>query len=133
MDVRVVDHPLAAARLNLAAYGNILQFATIDQETGEITSIDWRKVADAMLGEIIARRDDPKDDLISLLWATQIDGKPMTLDIMEDYAVLLFVAGLDTVINGKQVSDTIWYKLANASFTNQLGQQVEAPTFPASE
>ena len=32
---------------------------------------------------------------------------------------------IDTVINGKQVSDTIWYKLANASFTNQLGQQVE--------
>jgi len=59
-----------------------------------------RKVADAMMGEIMARKEEPKDDLISLLWQTKIDGEPMTLDIMEDYAVLLFVAGLDTVING---------------------------------
>lgn len=59
-----------------------------------------RKVADAMLGEIMARKTDPKDDLISLLWKTEIDGKPMTIELMEDYAVLLFIAGLDTVING---------------------------------
>lgn len=59
-----------------------------------------RKVADAMMGEIMARKDDPKDDIISLLWQTEIDGQPMTIELMEDYAVLLFVAGLDTVING---------------------------------
>lgn len=59
-----------------------------------------RKVADAMLGEIMARKEKPQEDLISLLWATEIDGQPMTLELMEDYAVLLFIAGLDTVING---------------------------------
>jgi cytochrome P450 len=59
-----------------------------------------RKVADAMLPDILARKDDPRDDIISLLWATEIDGAPMTLELMEDYAVLLFIAGLDTVING---------------------------------
>ena len=59
-----------------------------------------RKVANAMLGEIMARKDDPKDDIISLLWQTEIDGEPMTLELMEDYCVLLFIAGLDTVING---------------------------------
>ncbi len=59
-----------------------------------------RKVADAMLADILARKDDPRDDIISLLWATQIDGQPMTLELMEDYTVLLFIAGLDTVING---------------------------------
>jgi hypothetical protein len=41
-------------RLNLAAYGSILQFATIDQETGEITAIDWRKVAESDLAVIIS-------------------------------------------------------------------------------
>lgn len=59
-----------------------------------------RKVADAMKGEIEARRTDPKDDLISLLWGSEIDGKPMTFELMEDFGVLLFIAGLDTVING---------------------------------
>jgi len=49
------------ARLNLVAYGNILQFATIDQETGEITSIDWRKVAESDLAVIISDLSfDPK-------------------------------------------------------------------------
>ncbi|MDF2190899.1 SCO family protein [Paraflavitalea sp. CAU 1676] len=31
---------------------------------------------------------------------------------------------IDTVINGKQVSDTVWYQLANDTFTNQLGNRV---------
>jgi cytochrome P450 len=58
-----------------------------------------RSVADAIGDVIRARRDDPKDDLISLLWATQIDGEPMSMEVMEDFASLLFLAGLDTVIN----------------------------------
>lgn len=59
-----------------------------------------RKVADSMKDTIAARRDAPEDDLISLLWQAEIEGQPMTFDLMEDYAVLLFIAGLDTVING---------------------------------
>lgn len=31
---------------------------------------------------------------------------------------------IDTVINGKKVTDTVWYQLANATFTNQLGKKV---------
>ena len=59
-----------------------------------------RNVADAMLDVILARRTDPRDDLISRLWALEIDDEPMTLELMEDYCALLFIAGLDTVING---------------------------------
>lgn len=58
-----------------------------------------RRICDAMLPDILARRDDPRDDIISLLWGIEIDGEPMTLELMEDYCSLLFVAGLDTVIN----------------------------------
>jgi hypothetical protein len=54
------------ARLNLAAYGNILQFATIDQETGEITSIDWRKVAESDLAVVVESLSfDPKTGKMS--------------------------------------------------------------------
>jgi cytochrome P450 len=59
-----------------------------------------RMVADAIDDVILARKEAPRDDLISLLWAAEIDGQPMSLEIMEDFAVLLFIAGLDTVING---------------------------------
>ncbi len=60
----------------------------------------FRKVADAMLPQIMARKDDPRDDIISLLWRTEIEGEAMSVELMEDYCVLLFIAGLDTVING---------------------------------
>jgi cytochrome P450 len=56
-------------------------------------------MAAAMRETIVARRDAPRDDLISRLWATEIDGETPTLELMEDYAVLLFIAGLDTVMN----------------------------------
>ncbi len=68
-----------------------------DPATGAAMS---RKVANAMLDAIMARKDNPQDDIISLLWQTEIEGQPMTLELMEDYCVLLFIAGLDTVING---------------------------------
>jgi cytochrome P450 len=57
------------------------------------------QIADAMRDVILARRTAPQDDLISELWSLQIDGEPMSLELMEDYTSLLFVAGLDTVIN----------------------------------
>jgi cytochrome P450 len=58
------------------------------------------RLIDVMRDTIIERRDHPKDDIISMLWQTTIDGRPTTMDDMEDYALLLFIAGLDTVVNG---------------------------------
>lgn len=62
-------------------------------------AIRFRSIADTIGDVIQQRREDPQDDLISLLWAAEIDGKPMTIEIMEDFCVMLFMAGLDTVIN----------------------------------
>lgn len=58
-----------------------------------------RKIADVLQDNILARKEERQDDILSRLWDLEVDGKPMTLDVMEDYAVLLFIAGLDTVIN----------------------------------
>ena len=35
-----------------------------------------------------------------MLWQVEIDGKPTTIEDLENYGVLLFVAGLDTVMQG---------------------------------
>ena len=59
-----------------------------------------RKVAQAMNETILERRDHPQDDIISMLWQSEYDGKPATLHDIENYAVMLFIAGLDTVMNG---------------------------------
>jgi cytochrome P450 len=59
----------------------------------------WRITA-ILRDTIVERRDNPRDDIISVLWKTEIDGKPITMDDMENYCVVLFIAGLDTVMNG---------------------------------
>ncbi|MFA5941081.1 MAG: cytochrome P450 [Sinimarinibacterium sp.] len=58
-----------------------------------------QSIASVMRETIIARRDERRDDIISLLWGLQIEGEPMTLDLMLSYCVILFIAGLDTVVN----------------------------------
>jgi cytochrome P450 len=58
------------------------------------------KVTAIMRDTILERRDHPRDDMLSMLWKSEIDGRPTTLEDMENYAVLLFIAGLDTVMNG---------------------------------
>jgi cytochrome P450 len=59
-----------------------------------------QRIAAAMRGTMLERKENPQDDIISLLWKIEIDGEPSTLADMENYGVLLFIAGLDTVMNG---------------------------------
>lgn len=59
-----------------------------------------KKVADIMRETIIDRRDNRQDDVLSMLWSSEFNGQPATLHDVENYAVMLFLAGLDTVVNG---------------------------------
>jgi cytochrome P450 len=77
-----------------------------------------RRIADAMMGVIEERRHIPAGDLISMLWSLDIDGEPMTIELMEDYTTLLFVAGLDTVMNG--MSFGIRHLAKNPQLQNEL-------------
>jgi cytochrome P450 len=58
-----------------------------------------RAMAMVMRDTLIDRRDNPTGDLISRLWQTDVDGRPLTLEDMQNYCILLFIAGLDTVMN----------------------------------
>jgi cytochrome P450 len=64
------------------------------------TIMKLRRIAEVMRETIVDRRDNPRDDILSALWAAGIDGQPTSLEDMNDYAVVLFIAGLDTVVNG---------------------------------
>jgi cytochrome P450 len=59
-----------------------------------------QQIAAAMRPTMLERRENPRSDIFSLLWRTEIAGEPMTLELMENYGVVLFIAGLDTVMNG---------------------------------
>jgi cytochrome P450 len=58
-----------------------------------------RGVCDVMHDTIMDRRERPQSDIISAMWQTTIDGRETTLDDIENYCVVLFLAGLDTVMN----------------------------------
>jgi len=57
-------------------------------------------VADAMMAIVEQRKTERKDDLISTLLDTPIDGRPVTDEEMRGFCLLLFIGGLDTVMNG---------------------------------
>lgn len=59
-----------------------------------------KKVTDIMHDTIMDRKDNPTDDLISLLWQSEFNGQKATLWDIQNYCVVLFAAGLDTVVNG---------------------------------
>ena len=59
-----------------------------------------QKLAGVMHDTIMDRQENPRGDLISLLWSSTIEGQSTTLNDIEDYCVVLFLAGLDTVMNG---------------------------------
>jgi cytochrome P450 len=59
-----------------------------------------QKITASMRPTFLERKENPQDDLISRLWQMKIDGRDTTMDDMEDFGVLLFIAGLDTVMNG---------------------------------
>ncbi len=65
----------------------------------EATISILHRIVASMRETILERRDHPRDDIISKLWQAEIDGQPTTLDQLDDFCVLLFVAGLDTVMN----------------------------------
>jgi cytochrome P450 len=67
---------------------------------------------------IVDRRDNPRDDIISMLWQVSIDGRPTTMEDMEDYALVLFIAGLDTVVNGMGL--TMWHLAQHADLQDDL-------------
>lgn len=58
------------------------------------------KIVAFMSEVIVARQQTPQDDLISALAQIEIDGRAITFEELQGYGILLFIAGLDTVVNG---------------------------------
>lgn len=67
-----------------------------DQEKREAI---WQKVVDICGPLIRERQAQPQDDLISRLLEADIDGRKPTFEEMQSYCLMLFIAGLDTVVN----------------------------------
>jgi cytochrome P450 len=68
------------------------------------------RIRDYLAGELAARKERPQDDtLLSALALGEIDGRPLDLNESVGGAMVLFLAGLDTVAN---VLAWLFYRLA---------------------
>lgn len=81
------------------------------------------QIVAAMRETIEQRRDNPQDDILSMLWSVQIDGKPITQDEVENYSLLLFIAGLDTVM--KSIGYSVEALARNPDLQTQLRDNPE--------
>ena len=52
-----------------------------------------------MTESLEARRSEPQEDLLTDIINAEIDGRPITMEEAQAYCLLLFLAGLDTVVN----------------------------------
>ncbi|WP_068878854.1 MULTISPECIES: cytochrome P450 [unclassified Phenylobacterium] len=57
------------------------------------------RIRDYLAEEIRARRDRPRDDMLSTIANAQIDGERISVDDATGGAIVLFIAGMDTVAN----------------------------------
>ncbi|PTL85747.1 cytochrome P450 [Vitiosangium sp. GDMCC 1.1324] len=69
---------------------------TVDAATREAT---FKHIAGILAETIKARQEKREDDLVSRLLDANIDGRNPTFHEMLGYSILLFLGGLDTVVN----------------------------------
>jgi cytochrome P450 len=84
--------------------GRLAEFRVLAEEATASAEGSVRQKAFVQIGEILAeviraRQVERRDDLISRLLDARIDGNPPTFTEMVNYAVLLFLGGLETVVN----------------------------------
>lgn len=64
----------------------------------------WDEVLKITAVLLEERQAEPQDDLMSRLIAAEIDGRPPTFAELQSYCLMLFNAGLDTVVNGMSLA-----------------------------
>jgi cytochrome P450 len=58
------------------------------------------RILEFITAEIESRRREPRDDLLSAIVHSEVDGEPITDDIRYGMAMMLIVAGTDTTVSG---------------------------------
>lgn len=72
---------------------------------GTTDAMDAQMAIVAVLAEFVKERQvDPKDDMMSHIIRSDIDGRPLSYEELLSIAHLLFLAGLDTVVNALSFS-----------------------------
>jgi cytochrome P450 len=82
----------------------LAEFRQLAEQATAAPEASARSEAFVRIGQILApivqsRMVEPQDDLISKLYAAGVNGRKMTFEELLNYSVLLFLGGLETVVN----------------------------------
>ena len=73
--------------------------ADVQSDDDDRRTRSYARVAEMMDRLIAERKIEPRDDLISRLTLADVDGRKLTYEEIQAYCLLLFAAGLDTVVS----------------------------------
>ena len=74
-----------------------------------------------LLQQLAERKDDPRDDLISTLLHTEVDGEPIPEPIVMGMAALTLLAGVDTTWSA--IGSSLWHLATHPDDTRRLVEE----------
>lgn len=101
----------------LAEFRKLAELATA-APTGDERKKAFGNIVVILTETILDRQKNPQDDLISKLTLIEVDGKKLEMHELQSYATLLFLGGLETVVNA--LSFSVRYLAINPSLQEDL-------------
>ena len=75
-------------------------------------------IVEFLLRQLVERRDDPSDDLISALLQTEVEGEPIPDEIIMGMAALTLIAGVDTTWSA--IGSSMWHLATHPADAQRL-------------
>ena len=101
----------------------VYRFIEVGARDTQVREEAQAEIVAYMRNEITRRRREPSDDLISHLVAADIDGEPLTDDVIERMLVLQLIAGIDTTWSS--IGAALWHLATNPEDRRRLAAEPE--------
>lgn len=104
LDVAEPFPPTIFFRLAGIPLDNLREFRHLAQDfmgspDAQVRENAYRRIGEILTVTVKARMDSPRDDVLSMLATRDFGGRKLAMEEILNYAVLLFIGGLDTVVN----------------------------------
>ncbi|MFM7685134.1 MAG: cytochrome P450, partial [Actinomycetota bacterium] len=105
---------------------------TLERIAEEPGTVDGRdELGQYILAQIDDHRENPRDDLTSFLMGVELDGQPVSDDIVGGMIVLLLIAGIDTTWSA--IGSSLWHLAQHPEDHQRLLDDPEVMTFALEE
>jgi cytochrome P450 len=129
--VRVIAHILGVSDTHADTFTlwvrDVLEFA--DDPERRVRGVEG--LINYFLAEIANRRDQPGDDLLSMLLHSEVDGSPVEESVVLGTAALVLIAGVDTTWSA--IGSSLWHLATHSDDRKRLLEDPEVMPFAIEE